>query len=163
MLFGIGLMAWMRLIGRQRAANPSTDDIDYNIIHRRFGHPSKQVLRKLPDNVEIYLHMYLFLQRICHHVLVAPKVNYSCTASASLSASKSESGVNSFGVMEFPAISYHKFKWAIVFVDDYSGYGWIVNLRSKDAALTATKHFFAMIEETVSSAAYSALDVCFWW
>ncbi len=133
---------------QQRAANPSTDDIDYDIIHRRFGHPSKQVLRKLPDNVE----------NLPPHVSIPPKDMSPCPGCAKgklpaaphplrFQRAKASLELIHSDVMEFPAISYHKFKWAIVFVDDYSGYGWIVNLRSKDAALTATKHFFAMIEK----------------
>ena len=42
--------------------------------------------------------------------------------------------------------SYHKYKYAIVFLDDATSHAWTMNLRLKDAALTATKHFLAMVE-----------------
>ena len=46
----------------------------------------------------------------------------------------------------FPVESYHRFKYVIVFFDDYSSNAWTVNLRTKDAALTATSQFLAMVE-----------------
>ncbi|KAL7284847.1 hypothetical protein ACG7TL_002160 [Trametes sanguinea] len=46
----------------------------------------------------------------------------------------------------FPVDSYHKYKYAIMFLDDHTSYAWAVCLRSKDAALTATKHFLANVE-----------------
>ena len=46
----------------------------------------------------------------------------------------------------FPIDSYRKFKYSIVFFDDYSSHAWTVNLRTKDAALPATRHFLAMVE-----------------
>lgn len=33
-----------------------------------------------------------------------------------------------------------------MFLDDHTSYAWAVCLRSKDAALTATKHFLANVE-----------------
>ena len=46
----------------------------------------------------------------------------------------------------FPIESYHRFKYSIVFYDDYTSHAWTVNLHSKDTALPATKHFLAMVE-----------------
>jgi hypothetical protein len=46
----------------------------------------------------------------------------------------------------FPIESYHKFRYAIVFYDDYTSHAWTINLRTKDAALPATRHFLAMVE-----------------
>ena len=45
-----------------------------------------------------------------------------------------------------PFDSYHKFKYAIVFLDDATSHAWTINLRSKDAAITATKRFLAMVK-----------------
>jgi len=46
----------------------------------------------------------------------------------------------------FPIESYHKFKYTIVFYDDYTSRVWTTNLKTKDAALPATRHFPAMVE-----------------
>jgi len=42
--------------------------------------------------------------------------------------------------------SYHKYKYVIVFLDDFSSNAWTINLRTKDAALPATKRFIAMVK-----------------
>jgi hypothetical protein len=46
----------------------------------------------------------------------------------------------------FPIESYHKYRYAIVFYDDFTSHAWTINLRTKDAALPATRHFLAMVE-----------------
>jgi len=46
----------------------------------------------------------------------------------------------------FPIESYHKFKYTIIFYDDYTSRVWTTNLKTKDAALPATKHFLVMVE-----------------
>jgi len=46
----------------------------------------------------------------------------------------------------FPIESYHKYKYAIVFYNDYTPQAWTINLRTKDAALPATKQFIQMVE-----------------
>ena len=46
----------------------------------------------------------------------------------------------------FPIESYRKYKYSIVYYDDYTSQAWTINLRTKDAALAATKQFIAMVE-----------------
>ena len=49
-------------------------------------------------------------------------------------------------VVTYPIESYKKFKYSIVFYDDYSSHVWTINLHTKDAALQATKYFLVMVE-----------------
>ena len=44
----------------------------------------------------------------------------------------------------FPAASYHKYKYFVSFIDDYTFYTWIVLLRDKASAIIALKQFMAM-------------------
>src|SRR5712691_10684903 len=46
----------------------------------------------------------------------------------------------------FPIDSYHKFRYTIVFYDDYTSHVWTQNLRTKDAALPAIKQYLALVE-----------------
>jgi hypothetical protein len=46
----------------------------------------------------------------------------------------------------YPIDSYHKYKYVIIFFDDYMSFTWTVNLHTKDAALTATFHFIQMVQ-----------------
>jgi transposase InsO family protein len=47
---------------------------------------------------------------------------------------------------QFPIESYHRHKYFISFVDDYSGYSWIMLLRQKSSAIIALKDFLAMVQ-----------------
>ena len=46
----------------------------------------------------------------------------------------------------FPIESYHRFKYVIVFFDDYTSNAWTVKLHTKDGVLTATSQFLALVE-----------------
>ena len=45
-----------------------------------------------------------------------------------------------------PVESYRKYRYTITFLDDFTSHAWTINLRTKDAALPATRHFLAMVE-----------------
>jgi len=45
----------------------------------------------------------------------------------------------------FPVVSYHKYKYFIVFLDDYTGFAWVTLLRDKGSAITALKQWLALI------------------
>jgi hypothetical protein len=44
----------------------------------------------------------------------------------------------------FPVVSYHKYKYFISFIDDFTSYTWIIFLHDKASAITALKQFMAM-------------------
>ena len=46
----------------------------------------------------------------------------------------------------FPVESYHKFKYATIFYDNYTLMGWVLGICSKDQALPAVKAFFKYIQ-----------------
>src|SRR6266545_8380871 len=46
----------------------------------------------------------------------------------------------------FPIESYHRHKYFISFVDDYSSYTWIICIHQKSSAIVVLKHFLVMIE-----------------
>ena len=51
----------------------------------------------------------------------------------------------------FPINSYHKYQYLIVFFDNYTSNAWTVKLHKKDAALTATAQFIALVETQFAS------------
>jgi transposase InsO family protein len=55
----------------------------------------------------------------------------------------------------FPVESYHRYKYVIVFYDDYSSHAWILCLRQKSGAISATKQFIAMVNTYYESAVRS--------
>ena len=46
---------------------------------------------------------------------------------------------------ELPVISYHKYKWFITFLNDFSSHCWVIFLRKKSDAYTAIIDFLAMV------------------
>ena len=118
---------------------------DYETYHRRLAHPSKEVLQKaekyvkgFPSNIQIPH------QHICPGCEQGKKTNKSFPPSKTR-ATKPFQVIHS-DLKSFPTELYHKYKYAIVFLDDYSSKAWTTNLCTKDAALPATKKFIAMVE-----------------
>jgi len=46
----------------------------------------------------------------------------------------------------FPVVSYHKYKYFVNFIDNYTSYAWVVLLYKKSAAITALKQFIALVK-----------------
>ena len=51
----------------------------------------------------------------------------------------------------FPVVSYHKYKYFVSFIDDYTSYAWIVLLCDKASAIIALKQFMAMAKTQYSA------------
>jgi transposase InsO family protein len=45
----------------------------------------------------------------------------------------------------FPVESYHKYKYFVSFLDDFSSFAWIILLQDKASAILALKQFLAMV------------------
>jgi transposase InsO family protein len=52
---------------------------------------------------------------------------------------------------EFPILSYHKYKYTIVFFDDCTSHAWITLLCNKAAAISATRQFIALVKTQYKS------------
>ena len=119
--------------------------IDYEIMHKRMAHPSKEVLQKAWKHLKGFPEIeFPKEEHLCPGCAQGKMTNRSfppSTRRASLPFQLIHSDLKSF-----PIESYHKHRYVIVFVDDYTSFMWTVNLRTKDAALTATKHFIALVE-----------------
>ena len=51
----------------------------------------------------------------------------------------------------FPVLSYHKYKYFIVFLDNYTSFAWITLLYDKASAITALKQWLALIKNQYDS------------
>ena len=51
----------------------------------------------------------------------------------------------------FPGPSYHKYKYFIVFLDDYTSFAWVTLLHNKASAITALKQWLALIKNQYDS------------
>ena len=60
-------------------------------------------------------------------------------------ASKSFELIHS-DLKELPTISYHKYKYFVTFLDDYSSHCWVVLLKQKSDTLRAIDDFLALVQ-----------------
>ena len=119
--------------------------VDYDLMHRRFGHPSKEVLRRAKDHTKGFPDGII--------IPTTSKVCPGCAQGKMPAAShpKSDSrATEAFkrihsDLKSFPVPSYHKYKYFIVFLDDYTSFAWITLLRDKASAITALNQWLALI------------------
>ena len=104
-------------------AMSSVPTVDYDILHRRFAHPSKDVLRHASGNTQNFPSNLSF-----------PKIDPVCPGCAegkmtrssfplSDKCSKAPFGKIHMDLKEFPILSYNKYKYFILFFDDCTSHG----------------------------------------
>ena len=124
--------------------------VDYKVIHRRMAHPSKDVLQKAGKHLKDFPKIEIPAEdHICPGCAQGKMTNRPFPATPRR-ATKPFELIHS-DLKSFPIESYHRFKYVIVFFDDYTSHAWTVNMRTKDAALTATSQFLAMVETKFGS------------
>jgi hypothetical protein len=115
-------------------------------MHRRLGHPSKDVLRHARSKTKGFPQELDFP----HEAPVCP----GCTQGKmpSLAHLPSDSRASApfekihSDLKSFPVESYHKYRYFISFLDDYTSYAWVVCLRTKSAAIGALKQYTALVK-----------------
>lgn len=119
--------------------------VDYDTLHRRLGHPLCDVLR----------HAWKHTDK-CSLVEIPQKdsICQGCAEGKMPSqphpldirhASKPFELVYT-DLKEFPVPSYHKYKYEILYYDDYTSHSWTIGLRTKDTALTSMQQWLTYIE-----------------
>jgi hypothetical protein len=125
--------------------NSSIYDVNYETIHRRLGHPSKDVIQQAQKHLKDFPKIEVpKKEHLCPGCILGKMSNRSFPA-APQRASKPFKLIHS-NLKSLPVESYHRFKYIIIYFDDYTSHTWTVNMRTKDAAIRATKQFFAMVE-----------------
>ena len=121
-----------------------TCTLTYDIVHCRLGHPSKEVIhharkhmRNFPD-VEIPN-----MDSICPGCAMSKLPNRSFPPSERCTTCAFK--LIHLDIKSFPTESYHRYRYIITFVDDYTSMAWTTPLCTKDAALVATHHFLKMV------------------
>ena len=126
-------------------AVPCIFTIDFEVMHHRLAHPSKEALQKAWKHVKDVPDISIPKEgHICPGCAQGKMTNKSFPPSKSRETAPF--ALVHSDLKSFPVESYHKYKYAIVFLDNATSHAWTMNLCSKDAALTATKYFLAMVE-----------------
>ena len=118
--------------------------MDFETIHRRLAHPSNEVLQKAGKYTKDFPDIEIQESHVCPGCAQGKMTNKSFPTSEKRAAEPFEfihSDLKSFLIE-----SYRKYKYSVVFLDDYTSHAWTINLHTKDAALPATKQFIAMVE-----------------
>ena len=128
----------------QSTITPNIYKVDYDLMHRRLGHPSKEVLRCAIDNTKG------FPQGI--KIPTTSDVCPGCAQGKMPAASHPPSDTRApkafvrihSDLKSFPILSYHKCKYFIVFLDNYTSHVWITLLQDKASAISALKQWLAL-------------------
>jgi hypothetical protein len=113
-------------------------------MHQRLSHPSDEVLQRAFRYVKDFPKVEIPKKHICPGCAQGKMTNESFPTS-NMRASEPFKLIH-LDIKMFPIESYHKYRYAIIFYDDYTSHTWTINLRTKDTALPATQHFLVMVE-----------------
>ena len=122
--------------------------VDYDLMHCRMGHPSRDVLCQATRHTENFPKEIQFLagssnQPICRGYAEG-KMHLQPFVDSVLQASRSFELIHS-DLKELPIILYHKYKYFVTFLDDYSSHCWMVLLKQKSDMLCAIDDFLALV------------------
>jgi hypothetical protein len=134
------------LTGSELTAHKSVHRDDYDLWHRRLGHPGKQAFEKFESSTRNFLPSI--------EIPKNPPVCEGCAKGKMHSHSFPENSARNTRLFqwihsdlkEFAVQSYHHYKHYISFIDDNSSHSWIALLKKKSDAKVATKHFLAMVK-----------------
>jgi hypothetical protein len=120
--------------------------VDYDIMHRHFAHPSKDVLRHASGNTQNFPSNILFPSNdsVCQGCAEGKMTRSSFPPSPG--HSKAPFDKIHMDLKEFSVQSYSKYKFFILFFDNCTSFGWIVLLRHKSEADPVIRQFIAMVK-----------------
>jgi transposase InsO family protein len=134
------------LVEAQFVESPIVYQVDYDLMHRHLGHPSKEVLRHTKENTKGFPKGIKFPTTTgvcpgCAQGKMPAALHPTSTTRAKAPFSWIHSDLKSF-----PILSYHKYKHFIIFLDDYTSHVWITLLRDKGSAIMALRQWLALIK-----------------
>ena len=120
--------------------------IDYNIMHRHFAHPSKDVLQHASENTQNFPSNLPFptIDPVCPGC--AEEKMTRSLFSPSPGHSKAPFDKIHMDLKEFSVLSYNRYKFFILFFDDCTSHGWLTLLRQKSEADPAIRQLIAMVK-----------------
>ena len=124
--------------------------VDDDVIHRHLAHPSKEVLLKARKHFKDFPEIECPKEEhLCPGCAQGKMTNRSFPPSTKRASQPFE--LIHSNLKLFPIDSYHKFRYVIILLDDYTSAAWTVNLRTKDAAFTATYQFIELVKNKFNS------------
>jgi hypothetical protein len=122
----------------------------WQLWHQRLGHPSDRVLiSALPSLSSCVSVNNKHIQHHCKHCLIG-KMHKLPFVSSQFQSTQPLELVHSDVWGLAPITSSNGYKYYLLFVDDYSRFGWLYLLKHKSNVLTTFKHFQVTIENLLS-------------
>ena len=105
--------------------------VNYDIWHKRMGHPSLEILKKGPTNLKGFPDdlIYKSKELICPGCALGKMKNRSYPQSTKRATKTFE--LIHVDLLTMPIESYHKYKYFMVILDDYSSAVWGFLLKNK--------------------------------
>ncbi|KAF7761821.1 hypothetical protein Agabi119p4_9813 [Agaricus bisporus var. burnettii] len=113
--------------------------ITYDIWHQRFGHISETALSKVPKATEPKVEIPSKTGTVCPGCALGKQTQKPFYPNPKRAKKLAE--LTHSDLLELPITSYHKFKWVITFLDDYSSNCSIFLLKQKSEATQTIKDF----------------------
>jgi hypothetical protein len=133
------------LVGAEITAHITTiHSIDFEVMHRRMAHPSKEVMQKARKHTKGIPEIEIPKEHVCSGCAQGKMTKQPSPPSEKRATVPFE--LIHSDLKTLPIESYQKFKYSIIFYDDHTSHAWTINLRTKDAALPAVKQFIKMVE-----------------
>jgi hypothetical protein len=116
---------------------------DFKIWHKRLGHPSKQAIERMPENILRFPRNLIIPKDIpiCSGCAKGKMTSRSFPESSSRATHPFE--LIHSDLKEMPTPSYNKAKYFIVFLDDHTSHIWTANLKLKSDAKKAMQNLIA--------------------
>ena len=133
------------LLGSEEDYSLSTIySVDFETMHRRLAHPSGEVLQKAGKYVKDFPNIKIPSEHFCPSCAQGKMMQKPFPTSETRATELFE--LIHLDLKMQPVESYRKYRYTITFLDNFTSHAWTINLRTKDAALPATRHFLAMVE-----------------
>ena len=119
--------------------------VDYDIMHRRFSHPSKDVLRHASGTTLGFPSIaFPAEEHICPGCAEGKVTRLVFPTSDQRSARPFDKIHMDLKAM--PVRSYHGYNYFLIIFDDATSHGWTINLKLKSDADPAIRQFVAMVK-----------------
>jgi hypothetical protein len=137
---------WLESAIPDLSPNATVHTVDYTHMHKCFGQPFKDVLCHYKHQTKGFPKDLDFPGEVpvcpgCAQGKMPSQAHSPYEMRASAPFEKVHSDLKSF-----PVSSYHKFKYFMSFINDFTLYAWIVCLPTKGVAISALKHFIALVK-----------------
>jgi hypothetical protein len=109
------------------------------------GHPSEEVLKHMPQQTKGFDKLIIPKERSICPGCAQGKMHSKSFPESHKRATKVFEIIHS-DLKEFPVVSYHKFKYYMSFIDDYSSFAWIAKLKKKSDAYDAFIKWIALVK-----------------